>query len=568
MAWKRFGLVLGILPLVLASCGPRGTTVAKVGPQAIPLAELEKIYRPFAGVTPSSVLPSRADSLADRKRALEDLIQKHLLALEAKHRGLDKSPTAKTQLAFIAQELARNELYQEEIVRKTEVTEAGLRDYYNKQGEEVRCQHILVASKDSAQALLDSLKQGTRFDSLAARHSQDRGSAPTGGELGFFTYGMMVDPFWEAATKLKPGEVSGIVQTRFGYHLIRCEERRKRTQEPFEKVQGALRQEFARRMDFLRQEMTQKYIEDLKAQAKGKVDTSALALLARKAAKAPEDTSQARPQPRTMPTLTEQEKKTIVLRFAGGSWDLGRLLSEAEILQATRGIPAPLDNPAQMSLFIDQAFLLDLLYQKAKAKGLDRSAKVREALASATTDLLAGETYQALAEETAKGISEEELRAFFTANPDSFREVRLSRIIVPTAQEANAVLAELKKGKSFEALAKARSTDKMTAGAGGDLGYITRGLFPELDSLIFSLRPKAVSGVVPFGGAFCLLQVTEARTKPYEEVQVLLRSRLQAEKTRKALEDLTVQLKKTYPVTINESTLEKLGQGKQPRLSQ
>ena len=564
MSLKRIGLVLFLGSALLTSCGPKGPIVAKVGSQAITLTEFEKAYRPRLN------LPTRADSLADRKKALEDLVQKHLLALEAKKRGLDKSRDVKLQLDFIAKELARNELYQEEIVKKTEPSETGLKDFYAKQSEEIRCQHILLVSEDTARALLDSLKHGVRFDSLARRHSLDRSNAETGGELGFFTYGMMVDAFWDAASKLKPGQVSGIVKTPYGFHLIRCEERRKRPQEPLEKVKTALMQEFTQFMAIQRQQMTREFIEDLKAKAKAKIDTSALALLAGKVAKTPQDTVLALAQPVAPPALSDQEKKTVVLRFTGGTWDLGRLLEDVEALQVARGIRLPLENVTQMASFVDQAFLSDLLYEKAKAKGLDRSPKVQQDLASFTTDLLAGEAYQALVEEKAKQISEDEIKAFFAANPDSFREpeqARVSRIIVKTEPEAKAVAAELKRGKSFADLAKAKSIDQMTAQAGGDLGFLARGVFPEQDSLIASLKLNQASDPVPFRGAFCILQVTErkeARFKTYEEARTDVQTRVHAEKVKKALEETIAELKKTYPVTLDEKALEKLGQGKSP----
>jgi len=567
MSLKRIGLVLFLGSALLASCGPKGPIVAKVGSQAITLTEFEKVYRPRLN------LPTRADSLVDRKKALEELVRKHLLALEAKKRGLDKSRDVKIQLEFIAKELARNELYQEEIVKKTEPSEAGLKDFYAKQSEEIRCQHILMVSEDSARALLDSLKHGARFDSLARRHSLDRSNAETGGELGFFTYGMMVDAFWDAASKLKPGQVSGIVKTPYGFHLIRCEERRKRTQEPFEKVKTVLMQEFTQFMAIQRQQKTREFIEDLKAKAKAKIDTSALALLAGKVAKTPQDTALALAQPAAPPALSDQEKKTVVLRFAGGTWDLGRLLEDVEALQVARGIRLPLENAAQMASFVDQAFLSDLLYENAKAKGLDRSPKVRQDLAAFTTDLLAGEAYQALVEEKGKQVSEEEIKAFFAANPDSFREpeqVRVSRIIVQTEPEAKAVFAELKKGKDFASEAKAKSKDQMTAQAGGDLGFLARGVFPELDSVIFSLKLKEVSEPVPFRSAFCILKVTErkdARLKTFEEARTDVQARVHAEKVKKALEETIAELKKAYPVTLDEKALEKLGQGKSPDIA-
>jgi len=87
--------------------------------------------------------------------------------------------------------------------------------------KEVRASHILVTSEAEAQKLLARIKKGEDFAKLARAYSKDPGSAPKGGDLGYFTLGTMVEPFEKAAFSLKPGEVSGVVKSPFGYHLIK-----------------------------------------------------------------------------------------------------------------------------------------------------------------------------------------------------------------------------------------------------------------------------------------------------------------------------------------------------------
>lgn len=71
-----------------------------------------------------------------------------------------------------------------------------------------------------AQEILEKLKKGEGFATLAQQYSID-GSRRRGGDLGEFGRGMMVKPFEDAAFALKPGEISGIVKTQFGYHIIK-----------------------------------------------------------------------------------------------------------------------------------------------------------------------------------------------------------------------------------------------------------------------------------------------------------------------------------------------------------
>ncbi|MGC8568097.1 MAG: peptidylprolyl isomerase [Candidatus Micrarchaeia archaeon] len=86
--------------------------------------------------------------------------------------------------------------------------------------DKIRCAHILVAKEATAKEILDKLSKGESFSKLAEQYSIDS-SRKRGGDLGIFSRGQMVKPFEEAAFKLKKGEISGIVKTQFGYHIIK-----------------------------------------------------------------------------------------------------------------------------------------------------------------------------------------------------------------------------------------------------------------------------------------------------------------------------------------------------------
>lgn len=127
-------------------------------------------------------------------------------------------------------------LSMETIGAQLAVTEAEIKSWYDghkerfQQPEERRASHILVASeklgKDKAKAKAEDLlkeirKNPASFSDLAKKNSDDPGSASKGGDLGFFGKGMMVKPFEEAAYALKDGEISGVVESDFGFHIIK-----------------------------------------------------------------------------------------------------------------------------------------------------------------------------------------------------------------------------------------------------------------------------------------------------------------------------------------------------------
>jgi parvulin-like peptidyl-prolyl isomerase len=86
--------------------------------------------------------------------------------------------------------------------------------------DKIRCAHILVEKESLAKEILEKIKNGESFSKMAEQYSID-GSRRRGGDLGFFGKGMMVADFEKAAFALQKGEVSGVIKTQFGYHIIK-----------------------------------------------------------------------------------------------------------------------------------------------------------------------------------------------------------------------------------------------------------------------------------------------------------------------------------------------------------
>lgn len=143
--------------------------------------------------------------------------------------------------------------------------------------EEVRARHILVklpkdaTQKDieQAQKEIDKIRQlalveGSDFADLAEKYSQGPSSAK-GGDLGYFTSNQMVEPFSKAAFALKPGEVSEVVRTRFGFHVIKLEDRRGGGKPQFSDVKDQVRQKVLQEKQ---QQALERHLKDLRAKNK------------------------------------------------------------------------------------------------------------------------------------------------------------------------------------------------------------------------------------------------------------------------------------------------------------
>ncbi len=143
------------------------------------------------------------------------------------------------------------------IVPKHPVSDAEVKEFYDKnpetftQPEQVRASHILItvdakaseAERKKAKEKIESLLKQAKSNADFAKLAQENSGCPSskqGGDLGYFGKGQMVKQFEDAAWSLKPGEVSGVVETQFGYHIIKLIEKRPPTKIPFDDVKARI----------------------------------------------------------------------------------------------------------------------------------------------------------------------------------------------------------------------------------------------------------------------------------------------------------------------------------------
>lgn len=165
-----------------------------------------------------------------RMSLLEFLIDNQLFAEAADAEKLGQGPDFETRLKYLKRRALR-ELYFDKVI-KSSVSDADARKIYDEQvgkikpEEEVSARHILVESEEKAKEIKEKIKAGGDFAALAKEFTKDTGSKEDGGNLGYFGRGQMVPQFEEVVFKLNKGDVSDPVQTQFGWHLIKIEDKR------------------------------------------------------------------------------------------------------------------------------------------------------------------------------------------------------------------------------------------------------------------------------------------------------------------------------------------------------
>lgn len=246
-----------------------------------------------------------------KKEVLESLIKRELLYQESQNKGVKveeaalneqiesmrkrfsteaelKSALSRMNLteADVKSEIERlmaiQKFIDEQIFKKVTVSEEESRAYYEshpdlfKKPEQVLASHILIKvdpkaeeskkteARKTLETIMERLKKGEDFAELAKEFSQDPSSSK-GGDLGYFGQGQMVKPFEEAAFALKTGEVSGVVETKFGYHLIKVFDKKDETTMAYEEIKDRLQEHL--KQEKVKEQLNQ-YVEELKGKAK------------------------------------------------------------------------------------------------------------------------------------------------------------------------------------------------------------------------------------------------------------------------------------------------------------
>ena len=177
-----------------------------------------------------------------RRMLLEKIVEMKVVAMEAQRLDLGDQPGVRER---IDQVLAM--AYTSMIRKDVAVTEAEIKGFYDangaefKQAEQVRARHILLKTEEEAKQVLAELEGGRDFAELAKEKSTGP-SGPRGGDLGWFGPGMMVPAFEKAAYALKAGEVSQPVKTKFGFHVIKLEERKAAGTKELDEVKGDIKE--------------------------------------------------------------------------------------------------------------------------------------------------------------------------------------------------------------------------------------------------------------------------------------------------------------------------------------
>ncbi|MCP1773226.1 peptidyl-prolyl cis-trans isomerase SurA [Neisseria perflava] len=267
------GLSLNLTPAVAADIHASDSIAAVVDNDIITQRQLSQAVAAARRNVPKG---TQIDDTELRKQVLVQMVNRSLIIQAGKRRNLSASEAeidaviarnpslknaSKAQRREIADDIIIDKVRQQAVMQNSRVSDAEVNAFIASakqqgvtlpEGEPLRqynAQHILIkADSDNAAVAAESTirkiyaqaRSGANFDALARQYSQD-GSASDGGNLGWFSDGLMVAPFEDAVHKLKPGQISQPVRTQFGWHIIKLNDVREGGT-PEERQRNAVRQ--------------------------------------------------------------------------------------------------------------------------------------------------------------------------------------------------------------------------------------------------------------------------------------------------------------------------------------
>ena len=515
-------LLIVALLIPLSGCSKKeGTLVAKVGDRKIYAQDLDDILNRF-GVK----FNSADEELTEKKRLLDTMINQDLLILGAYEHNLENQEEVLRVVDGEKDKFLLDVLFDKHIMSKATPSEAEIKDWYVRMGEEIKASHILVDSESTAQDVLNKLKSGANFEELAAQYSTDPSAKRNQGDLGWFTWGSMVDNFQEAAFRMKAGEVSAPVKTDFGYHIIKVVDRRKVEHQPsYAEAKDQIRNLIIERR---KRTLLVAYADELKKKYPITVEKPTCDFILKKLEYTYPDTISGRPRWRNnfdINQLSKEEKDLVLGRYTGGQMTIG------EYLVNLRRVPPDkqpdFDKEDSLKEMIFQMAFMNILTLEARAEGLENTPEYKDKLSKfkelAMADVMRNDSIPYGAE-----VNEGELQEYYDSHPADFTSpLRFHLVEIQVADSGMALKyrSTLRTEQQFKDIAARETLRPGKRIGGGDLGVMSRAQYPELFDAVANLKVGDIAGPIRSLGRFSVVFVKE-RLEPELQPFNLVKGRI------------------------------------------
>jgi len=515
----------------------------------------------FTAKNPTARFVGKDHDFIDSK--VDDFVKQVLFTQVAMERGLgDDADIQEKKLAAEKRQMLQY-VYTREIMDAV-ISDEYLHELYNQSGTELNARHILLQfegtsrsrsnrSKTDALAIMgqinNRLSKGESFAELATEFTDDPTGKDNGGDLGWFGWGKMVGPFQDAAFKLQPGEVSDVVETSFGYHIIKLEAKRELERGAFEEVKNSLKQQAGKAKGQELSEMATRFLEDQKQKADFRVLTENVHdffMIFDKSSK------KQGPLDAVLKTLNFGAPF-----FSLNGEDLGSAWIINELKTVDEGQKPRISSENQFLSFIDQLVTQYVVVDYGFNQKFDQDGEFAEKI-NALVERYAYDAFVAKEINANLTPSEEELLSFYETNKSAKymdkQKVQVREVFVKDSLMAVALKKRIDAGELIDVLARRYSERKASKGDGGLLPPFQEGRYGEMGKAAFSLKPGEITGPIKLGNGYSIIKLEDTipeGAKPYEKVKGRVRTEIMGELRSTRTNEVFDALKKEHTVKIN-----------------
>lgn len=488
------------------------------------------------------------DNRLVRKAILDNMINEILLLHYDNNDLIFQSKEYQNELEWARKQTILSFLKDQEVYANITASDAEIREAYLKSNEKIAARHLFAETEEEANNLYQLLMTGADFNQLAKQVFSDTTLANNGGYLGFFSWGDMDPNFEDAAYSLKIGEISKPVKTKYGYSIIKLEDRRPHpllTEDEYLRKKSHMESVVKIRK---KKPAEIEYLSKLFNPNNLKIDKKILGNIYQNLTYSLENSIELR---------SNSASNEVVARYG----DKVYLQSEIEIkiLEIPSFHRQKISSVETLETVIKGLVIQDLLIEQAMNKNYNENQFVLSTIDKYEKNIFL--RYKRTEVSNNYRFPQEEIYQFYNDNPNYFMnpvQVNLQEIIINDRNLADSLVGRINNGEDFGTLAEKFSIRKWSAENKGIMGFADIDKFGFLKDTLLTVEANKVIGPIEIEGRFGifkLLERVDKRLKDFELVKTDAERLLKKERSAQIMKEHLEKLEKQVSIIVDEKLL-------------
>jgi peptidyl-prolyl cis-trans isomerase SurA len=560
-------MVLLFIVLTTLGCGDR-KIIARVGNRLIRAEDFKNSF-----MTDKAANQANKITFDKQMDHLSKMIDEELKLIDAYATGLDQDTTIIKALKSTEREKLSRYTVNKEVIDKI-ISNKMLRSRYVMNGTEIKIKQIFLPiatdmaenKKIETKTLLESIRQRIlakeNFEDLAREFSKDSLTAGKGGEVGFIKYNdtNYGQELFKAAFSLKIGQLSQVIETKKGFHIIQVENRREIPQDSLEKQKETLTRSFYKEKRNELNKTFKEFLEKLKMNSALRFNDQNIEYLL-SLASSDSTQSDKRKYFKVTQQLSDDVKSKILAEYTDKKFTINDFIQQVE-----KSIPSRkpyFENVDQMKKFIENRIVKELVINWGYSHGYENNREITLILQDEKEKLMIKKVEEMQVLQKAEP-SDEEAKKYFNENKAKFVNPPLSKvqeIFVRDAKLARLVAVRAKKGENFNSLAAQYNERRSTKRQNGMLGYVAKEQYGAVGKAADKMKVRQISDIINMGQGYSIIKILDKQPQKYlsfDEASARVKMNVRLKNREAIKKEWMDNLKKRYAVEIYKKALKEV----------